>query len=356
MGQKGARKMSNEKPYGHAGEWEKYRLHRMCDHCCVAKASFETADRDEYFEHIDDGCYVDCLCQSCYEKYVEPAATSTESLIEFKSQHRSNVKVKGPVPSAKDVYTPEKRPIDPAEVDETWVGATVECVVEPASLFTVGKTYHVVKVEKGRFIHMFDNTRKRECVKPEYFTLVKKADESSDKNECSCGRDNRLCGACYDEYVKPHTENTTPKTRTEYTHSALLEFPNGDRVIIPPPSESEGWEAKTLWDESEWPHRYIHEYWMEHANRGPFIGHKEGQLIYDEYLRRYTPENPRIVSLTKWTREVEEPSAFEDAKNAVREFNAKVIPEVRKCLVESTWPQRHPPGWVQYDKNETKEK
>jgi hypothetical protein len=292
----------------------------------------------------------------------------------------------------------EKRPIDPSEVDASWVGATVECVSDECEdFFTMGDRYVVaevdIKEEEELPIRVICDDGFPLWVVCEYFTLVKKADRSNvivereEKTEdiwrkfCegaqwqprSQGEVKREIEETFDRLRKKadgtrwdETNNQDirkdlkeavdsmrpPKTRTECTHSALLEFPNGEHVTIPPPPESEGWEAETLLDETEWPHRYIHEYWMEHANRGPFIGHKEGQLIYDEYLCRYTPENPRIVSLTKWTREVEEPSAFEDAKNAVREFNAKVIPEVRKCLVESTWPQRHPPGAVKERKRD----
>jgi hypothetical protein len=321
MARRGAREMSNEKPYGHAGEWEAF---------CPSKAGYlplcyECNTGDDGKMYRSDN-YSYSLCPECFEKHVPPAPAET----------------------------PEKRPIDPADVDETWVGATVEYLGGAdrltEKLYSQGKYYTVSSVGEFTFNLATDSGRKLwiEC---KHFTLVKKADGPQtihlDGGECATGS----------ETIELHTP--APKTRTEVTHSALLEFPNGERVTIPPPPDSEGWEAETLWDEfsehragmhpkvfgSEdeeldctFPPPHVGDPWPGYIGD---VNHYAGRMMCYEYEVRIDDESARIISLTKWTREVVTVD-IPSSKEHVAEIRYKLIAK----RVNSTWPQRHPPGAV----------
>jgi hypothetical protein len=421
-----------EKPYGHAGEWERDTDGSACDHCLDAPSNWYAED---YHDHIDADRVdrVVRLCQSCFDRYVSPAPAETpekrpitewsddligatvEALVEngpIKKGERFTVlrdwggigiELSGKINCWLKYHNltliskapAEKRPIDPAEVDETWVGATVECLVDKPYHYRkgdnviVGEIHHAEEVffvpdkSVGFWFKDFTlvskpPTEKRpidpaevdeswvgatvECVTNtgggsyeigevfkirerhsdwevsffmegqklafdiRNFTLVKKATHDHARGNTM------VVSGCENEEYNGERQEDTPKTRTEVTHSAELEFPNGQRVTIPPPPDSEGWEA-------------VHHVWMYSdqyysMSRLPWVDcitHDIGLMMKHEYHRRALAENPRIVSLTKWVREV------------VMQSNPIIFVHTEdkwKSLVESTWPQRHPPGAV----------
>jgi hypothetical protein len=67
-----------------------------------------------------------------------------------------------------------------------------------------------------------------------------------------------------------------------------------------------------------------------------------------EYKARIITERPRVVSLTEWTRDVG--NLVEANLKKISEFSERFREKTRayynKKAVNSTWPQRHPPGAV----------
>lgn len=98
----------------------------------------------------------------------------------------------------------------------------------------------------------------------------------------------------------------TPEPET--THSATLQFPNGDMVEIPAP-EGEGWESEVVIE-----YKKESDTWPEEVNNigfkaGVYIEdknypfkHKNAQVVAADYLSRTYIEKPHVLLLTKWTR------------------------------------------------------
>lgn len=326
-----------EKPYGHAGEWERFcprdsGYFKACYKCQTG--NILTMYRRK--EHT--------LCRECFEKHVPPAPAEKRPI--DPAETNDDLCISGKyLPDGDSCFHGEvtiKRPIDPAEVDETWIGATVEAINTVPRVFDAGNIYTVKRLEIQSEMR-FKLEEIDDCWAPPVvnFTLVKKAERHQNTEE------NR---AIHRECMEQMANYEPQQNSTETTHSAELEFPNGQRVEIPPPPESEGWKAKVLWDVSEWPHRYDSEY----RDSDFEVTHESGELIAVEYEARMAAENPRIVSMTKWTREVSENTL--ERINQYREQLEYHKTIVSKRYVNSTWPERHPPGPVKYDNNQTKEK
>jgi hypothetical protein len=108
----------------------------------------------------------------------------------------------------------------------------------------------------------------------------------------------------------------------ETTHSAVLEFPNGEIIKIPEPGE--GWIEKIIWDEwhgkdykeseiNAWKERVLEinrdydkceTYIVDDDEVQYQIVHHCGFVIVNEYENRINEEHPNINRLTRWTREV----------------------------------------------------
>lgn len=119
--------------------------------------------------------------------------------------------------------------------------------------------------------------------------------------------------------VDPTIYIHTPEPITEITHSCTLEFPNGDRVEIPPPPESEGWVMDEIIYKSDyskprhWPSRTLNAHYYDTEKCGEIemegeldykILHPGGCIILYEYSCRIFHQSPQIINLTSWTREV----------------------------------------------------
>ena len=97
--------------------------------------------------------------------------------------------------------------------------------------------------------------------------------------------------------IKPNT------SYVEITHSAKFEFPNGDIMEIPGP-EGDGWKKEEVLEISSWKPTFYQDMLYLHGWEFPSINHTEGQIIYGEYSKRMSFENPKMLELSKWTRTV----------------------------------------------------
>lgn len=272
--------------YGTLKDWQKYEGNMYCG-ICAKRSNWETNYVAEFT--LDE----EYLCNDCYQKLV---------------------------------VTPNLKLLTKEDLTDDLIGKEVICVNNANwnTWLIVNKKYTVVGIYEDA-ITVIDKANPA-TFHFERFALPYEAPKPQMQERCVTVPVDNINGDINvtDGEIKLYTDEELVedlqkkqinilKSQPEITHSCELEFPNGETVTIPGPEGPE-WTAETK--RYDWPQKH---FWEQTSTPnkmnlpGHMFIHEQGKLLHREYFGKMSYENPRIVSITKWTRDpIYQPSEREE--------------------------------------------